>query len=454
MNLPEHVERSICERCLFRRGERIVVAVSGGLDSTVLLHLLQQLAPRHGWKLTVAHLNHQLRGRHSDADARFVGKLAARLGLPLFAERAAVRSLAKAHRLSLEMAARRLRHEFLARAARRFRARAVAVAHHADDQVELFFLRLLRGAGGEGLQGMKWKASSPADGEIELVRPLLDVPREALEDHAQTYRLAFRKDASNDSLDILRNRIRHRLLPLLRREFQPALDRAVLRLMDIVGEEAAVVREATEIWLRSKHRSSFKSLPTGIQRTVIRQQLIKRDVAPDFELVERLIALPNRKGSIGAGVSVWRDVGGCIHVAEGKPLQFRLDSLAIALRGRAGEGEFGDVHFTWRVARKRGNALPRRAAGREFFDADAVGPVVRLRHWQPGDRFQPIGLPKPAKLQDLLTNARIPASRRRELAVAEAADGCLFWVEGLRIGEPFKLTTATNRRLQWRWQRR
>ena len=454
MNLLERVERSIRERSLFRRGERIVVAVSGGLDSTVLLHLLQKLTPGYRWKLAVAHLNHRLRGRRSDLDERFVRELAARFGLPCIAGRAEVRGLARTHKLSLEMAARRARHEFLARAARQFDSRVVAVGHHSDDQVELFFLRVLRGAGGEGLQGMKWKANSPADARIELVRPLLDVPRAALLDHALAHKLAFRKDASNDSIDILRNRVRHRLLPILRREFQPSLDQAILRLMKIVGEEAAVVREAAEAWLRSRRPPVFESLPTGIQRAAIRQQLIERGVVTDFELVERLTAVPNRRVSVGTGLSVWRDLGGRVHLVEKEGLDFRPNRLAIELHGRAGEGEFGAICFTWRITRKSGKVLPRPAPGSEYFDADVIGGRLTLRHWQAGDRFQPIGLPRPAKLQDLLTNARVPATRRRGLIVAEGADGRVFWVEGLRIGESYKLTAGTNRRLHWRWQRR
>jgi tRNA(Ile)-lysidine synthase len=478
-NLLEHVERSVRERGLLKERERVVVAVSGGLDSTVLLHLLHELAAAYRWKLSVAHLNHQLRGRSSAGDERFVRTLAEKLGLPCFVERADVRGFAKLHQLSLEMAARRLRHEFLARCAGRFKARTVAVAHHADDQVELFFLRLLRGAGGVGMQGMKWHSPSPArvwssafrrsdqttpfrlkaglrtvERQTDLVRPLLDVPRAELQQFAVERKLAFREDASNTSVDILRNRIRHRLLPLLQREFQPAIARTVTRLMDIIGAEAAFARAAAESWLGRKRRPSFKTLPTAVQRTAVRLQLLERGIVPDFDLAESLVDVPNRAVSIGMDVAVWRNESGLVHVAETKPLRFSPRSHVLKLKGRAGECVFGDLHFQWKLARKRGASLSRRIAAREFFDADRVGAAVTLRHWQPGDRFQPIGLAQPAKLQDLLTNARIAPARRRELALAATADGGIFWVEGLRIGEAFKLTGATIRRLQWRWRRR
>jgi tRNA(Ile)-lysidine synthase len=452
-DVPAHVEASVRQRGLAPHGARMLVAVSGGLDSVVLLRVLHGLATRHGWQLAVAHLNHQLRGRSSDADERFVRRLAGQLELPCFVERVAVGHLARRQKLSVEMAARRLRHEFLVRCARRFKARRVALAHHADDQVELFFIRLLRGAGGEGMQGMKWCSASPASRQIQLVRPLLDISRETLSRYARRQKLTFREDATNASPDILRNRIRHRLLPLLRREFQPAISQTVTRLMDIIGAEASYVRTAAAAWLRKPHAPSFGRLSTAVQRAVIRQQLHERGISGEFDLVENLTAEAGRRVSVGMNVSVWRDSQGRVHVAEPVRLQFAAGSRSLALKNGAGECEFGGLRIRWRLGRKRGAARPSPSGQQECFDADAIGTPIRLRHWRPGDRFQPIGMPRPAKLQNLLTNARIPAPRRRELAVAEAADGRLFWVEGLRISEPFKLTTGTKRRLHWRWKR-
>jgi len=148
--LLDQIERNLRTRRLLRRGEPVFVAVSGGLDSMVLLHILHHLAASNGWRLAVAHLNHQLRARSSDADERLVMRIAKRLGLPALSERADVRAFGSHHKLSLEMAARRLRHDFLARAAVQMSISTVALAHHADDQIELFFLRLLRGSGAKG----------------------------------------------------------------------------------------------------------------------------------------------------------------------------------------------------------------------------------------------------------------------------------------------------------------
>ena len=140
----------------------------------VLLHVLHSLSARHQWRLAIAHFNHHLRGLESDADERFVQETGAKLSLRFLRGAADTATYARGEKLSVEMAARQLRHHFLARTARRLKIHTVALAHHLDDQVELFFLRLLRGSSGEGLAGMRWSGPSANNPRIQLIRPLLD----------------------------------------------------------------------------------------------------------------------------------------------------------------------------------------------------------------------------------------------------------------------------------------
>jgi len=276
------------------------------------LHLLNALAVRHGWKLAEAHFNHRLRGKSSDADESLVRKTAKRLGLRFVSATGEVKKFAMAGGLSVEMAARKLRHEFLAKAAARLKIRKVAFAHHADDQVELFFLRLLRGSGGEGLAGMKWRSRSPVDAGIELIRPLLNEHKTWLRAYALDGGIAFREDGSNDSLDIQRNRIRHELLPLLREKYQPALDRTILRAAELIrgdAEHAAVVaREWLEVFRSGRAGQRFGQLPVAVQRQAIYIQMLELGIVPDFESVEKLRCEPDIPiGLGGAGVRVKRD---------------------------------------------------------------------------------------------------------------------------------------------------
>jgi tRNA(Ile)-lysidine synthase len=471
-DLLQRVENNIQDRRLLKRGQAILVAVSGGLDSMALLHSLHELSSRHRWKLTVAHFNHQLRGRSSDADEELVRQIAAAMRLPFAAGRANVKEFAKKTKLSVEMAARKLRHDFFARVAKERKIRIVALAHHADDQVELFFLRVLRGAGGEGLAGMKWRSPSPVDSKIMLVRPLLAATKAELRGFARESKIRFRDDATNTSLDLPRNRVRNELLPLLQRRYQPALAKTVLRLMEIVGAESDLAGEAARQWLEISCRGrreeaqiksgkletphvvsySFASLPVAVQRRVLQLQLAELGVSVDFDLVEQLRKSANRFVSVNSTLSVLRDAAGGVKLRTRLPAEFNASKLAVDLAGRAGEAAFDGVRMRWWFDAVKKFQRPAARPACESFDADKVGGKITLRHWRPGDRFQPIGLKSSVKLQDLFTNRKIPRARRRELMVAAAENDEIFWVEGLRISEHFKLTPQTKRRLVWRWR--
>jgi len=451
----EAVERTISVRQLLRRGQSILVAVSGGLDSMVLLQVLDSLSARHQWRLTIAHFNHHLRGEQSDADERFVQDMAGKLGLPFIHGGANAAAFARREKLSVEMAARQLRHGFLASTARRSKIRTVALAHHADDQIELFFLRLLRGSSGEGLAGMKWTGPSATDTRVQLIRPLLDQPKAALRTFAEHRGIAFREDVTNAGGDFLRNRIRNKLLPLLAQKYQPALARTVLRTMDVVGAEADFVREAAEALLRRKRPANFDRLHLAVQRRLIQVQLLKAGIAPDFDLIEQLRRMGERPISLGPELAICRDRAGRIVQRRTTQVGFQTAEVNLELDGSHGKALFGGVQIEWQIvfSSHATTGAPKFATGVEYFDADKVGSTVQVRHWRPGDRFRPIGLGAQVKLQDFFTNEKIPRLVRHQLVVAATASGEVFWVEGLRIAERFKLDKQTVRRLKWRWLR-
>ena len=472
----QRVEVEIQNRKLLLRGQKILVAVSGGVDSMVLLHTLHSHAVKNRWKIFVAHFNHQLRGCASDADEKLVRVTAKKLRLKFFTSGADVKAFAAQSKLSIEMAARKLRHEFLAKVAREQKISAIALAHHADDQVELFFLRLLRGAGGESLAGMKWRSPSPADKKISLVRPLLGCAKAELLAFAGENKICFREDTSNFSTDFLRNKIRNELLPLLRKNYQPAVDKTVLRVMEIVGAEAELVGSVAQKFYSSRGDEAqieietklepphvgcynFEALPLAVQRRVLQSRLVEVGVVSDFELVEQLRAAPGKFISVSSGVAVACDEAGNIQLRRESADEFNLAEQKLNLRGRAGRSEFGGRKFQWQIQPQKNFAAfgkklaDEPSALREFFDADKVGGEIILRHWRAGDRFQPIGLKSAVKLQDLFVNAKIPSARRRELVLATTLAGEIFWVEDLRMGERFKLTPGTQRRLCWSWAR-
>ncbi len=471
-DLVFQVRQSILERQLLREREKIVLAVSGGVDSMVLLHLLHRVCTQHGWKLVIAHFNHHLRGRSSDADERLVRKTADRLGLPLIVGAGEVKSFAREHKLSLEMAARQLRHEFLARTARKVKAPRIALGHHADDQLELFFLRLLRGTGTEGLGGMKWISPSPVANKIMLVRPLLDCSRAELEEFARSQEIPFREDLTNKAFDFQRNRIRHELLPLLARHYQPALLKTTLRSMELLQADSDFLTVTARDWLHEK-TPPFAKLHVAVQRRVLQLQLFDLGLKTDFQTIEQLRLPEDFPLTLSPGIRVCRDTTGTVQLLK-QPTEEQFDdlrqhfNLTAAAKGRAA---FGSCQLTWQVVPRNTQSKrlhiadhgsgghnqslswrTRFAHGREYFDADKIGPTIALRHWQPGDRFQPSGMPATVKLQDLFGNHKVPRNRRHEATIATRADGQIFWVQGLRIAEQFKLDKKTARILIWCWQ--
>lgn len=220
---------------------RVVVGVSGGADSMALLDALALLAKRRDcqWELHVAHLDHGLRGRASQGDLRFVMTQATQRELPVHRGFTKSAEESARSRISIETAARRSRHAFFQSVAERIGAEAVAVAHHADDQAETVLHHILRGTGWTGLAGIPVRRPLSRGSSVMLVRPLLGFRRAELLEYLSMRRVPFRRDASNRDTRHTRNRIRHRLLPLLEKQFNPHVAGALLRL----AEQASLLRE-------------------------------------------------------------------------------------------------------------------------------------------------------------------------------------------------------------------
>jgi len=263
-------------------GGRVLVAVSGGVDSTVLAHALAAFAPRSGFSVAIGHVNHGLRGAESDADERAVSELARGLGLPFasaaIAPREARNGGSSRDRPTLQEAARALRYQALYGLARRFDAARIATGHNADDQAETVLLRIFRGTGPDGLTGIPER--SP-DGVV--VRPLLRVARGEIEAYALAHGLKWREDASNEDVAYTRNRLRHSWIPGLRDEFNPQLLRVVADLAEAQRRDSEWIQSLVEreAELRLSHEgkwlqidgNDWGAMPVALQRRLARLAL-------------------------------------------------------------------------------------------------------------------------------------------------------------------------------------
>ncbi len=271
---------------------RLILAISGGRDSLALLHALVASGRKN---LVVAHLDHRLRGRASTADATFVQRQATRLDLPIFTGRADTRAYAAARAISLELAARELRHTFFAAAARAHRCNDIVLAHHADDQIETILHNFLRGTGPTGLTGMKTATHLQIDRRtLTLHRPLLTVRRAEIDAYVRDQKIPFHEDTSNRDPAHTRNRLRHDLLPLIERTFGPSFAEAALRNADILrAEDEHLAAEANAFPLTPELPAhALRDLPVALQRRAIRRWLKHHAIPnPSLAEVDRVLSL-------------------------------------------------------------------------------------------------------------------------------------------------------------------
>ena len=270
---------------------RYLVGVSGGRDSVALLH---SLVERGYEQLIVCHLNHQLRGRSSDADARFVKKLAAKCDVDLEMGSTNVCALAAKHKMSIEVAAREARYKFFAQVARQRRTQTIFLAHHADDLIETFLINLFRGAGASGLSAIR-EISNRRIGDVDLtiVRPFLGRWRDEIDRYVRKHGLKFREDASNKNLAPLRNRIRRRIIPYLEKTLGRNIRQSIWRAATIAAEEENWIEDqlpdATHADLAV---AKLRDLPVALQRREILKWLRARKIANvGFDVVEDVRSL-------------------------------------------------------------------------------------------------------------------------------------------------------------------
>lgn len=290
----------------FPKDARYLIGVSGGRDSVALLHWLTNLGYK---KLIVCHLNHQLRGRSSDADARFVEKLAKKYQADFELGAANVRALARKKKMSIETAAREARYSFFAKAANHRRCCTIFLAHHADDLVETFLLNLIRGAGLGGLAAMRDISTRRVDKlTLTIVRPMLTVWRTEIDDYVRKHRLKFREDASNKNLLAMRNRLRNRIIPYLEKMLGRNIRQNLWRTATIAADE--------ENWIDNQLPAStdadlsvpkLRALPVALQRRTILKWLRAQNISEvGFDVIERVRSLADQEVSI-AKVNLSRD---------------------------------------------------------------------------------------------------------------------------------------------------
>jgi tRNA(Ile)-lysidine synthase len=452
--LTADFKEALFHGCGLETKEPFLIGVSGGSDSVALLHLLQALPQKSIGPSVVLHFNHQLRGCESDLDESFVASLAREFGLITISGRGDVKGFAKKNRVSLEMGARELRHRFFAEVARRLNVSQILLAHHLDDQLELFFLRLLRGAG-DGLVGMQPHSVSPFSPRLRILRPMLGISKERILEFLKIHRIPFREDLSNSDSRHHRNWIRNVLFPSIGEKY-PGFKKALAKSINLLRSQQEDVAAIFDQLAGSGFRD-IQSLPKSFLRMAVQKELRSKGVSVTFDLVEGLCNNVGKRISVGRGDFARRDPHGTIVLEKENAGQGKFNptkSRVVRLIGKGFETRFGGGSLSLEVSSD--GSFPdfaTKPVGTDFLDAEKVGPVIILRHWREGDRFHPLGSAGSMKVQDFLVNLKIPRAERHQLVVATNEKDEIFWIEKGRISERFKLDKGSRQRLKWIWQR-
>lgn len=468
--LLERVKETLDRYTILKEGDRVLVAVSGGVDSVVLLDILHRLSGERGIELIVAHLDHGMRGEDSREDARFVAESAERKGLHVICERIDLRVCSARERRGLEETGRLLRRRFLLRTADKVGATGIALGHTQNDRAETFLFNLIRGTGPTGLVGMRPVTPQPALGcreGVPVVRPLLEVSREEIVAYACLRDLPWREDRTNQDIAFSRNRIRHQLFPFLE-EMNPRVLQALTRTADLIGEERRVLDDLlAPLWRKIVIdeeegrivlcRGRLTDFSAGLQALLLRRGIahVRGDIATGnlqgiekghIDALRRLVISPRAHGELdlpGLAARVQMDE---LILGGSRPAVAHLPETTLEL-GRTEVPAFG-ISLDLSIADWDGDvsSLMKESIDLEAADAERVAFPLSLRGRRNGDRFAPLGLGGTKKLQDFLVDGGVPYYERDRVPLLCDRER-IIWVVGMRLSEAVRITPTTKRAL-------
>ena len=422
------------EYCRIVTGQKILLAVSGGIDSMVMADLFV----KSGFSAGFAHCNFGLRGVESDRDAAFVKDMAEKYNCQIYIKTLDATGYSYSKKVSIQMAARDMRYDWFEELIQNTDYNFYATAHHFEDQVETFFINLLRGTGIAGLTGI-----APVKGHC--IRPLLFAERKMIEEYAKKHDILFREDSSNLKNDYLRNRIRHFVLPELEKtdaHFKSGMEntfRALAEAGDFITNEI------------SEKRGSVCTLKDG--GLIINIQKLKQEKHPGFVLFQILKPL-------GFNHSTVSDIIQSLDSEPGKRFLSRSHELVIDRNmlivsdavDETGETVkisqsvkeiFSPVHLLMEILEYQDQEIPK-SPDIAWLDYDKLSFPLEIRNYQPGDAFVPLGMKGRKKLSDFMIDLKIPLPEKRNIRLLTSNDE-IAWVIGYRIDDRFKVTQNTSR---------
>lgn len=444
---------NIIKHKLIKSGDTVIVGVSGGYDSMVLLDILVDLKNAMGIDIVVAHVNHMLRGLEADGDEAHVRSYAEEHGLYFELEKRSMEELAESEGISSEDAGRRIRYEFFDSVADKYENSVIAVAHNMDDQVETILLNMLRGTGLKGLTGMKFKSAN-------IIRPLLNVSRNEIEEYAEETGIEHREDSTNVQNIYRRNSIRNELIPFIKKEYNPDFNKTIFRMTEILADQEEIIEHITEksldqILIENSadrytiNKADFNKLESAIRKNIIRFIINKiLGTLDGFESshMEQFIntALrPTGKKMIigGIGLSVQYDH---LVIEKISTVEDMTNYREIMInKGKSGVYKFGEYLIEVDYYKNDKKPLKDRS-DIVYFDADKIEYPLIIRTRKPGDYFTPYGMEGTKKIKNLMIDLKIKTELRNKIPILTTNNGDIIWVGKIRRSDKYRVEENTE----------
>ncbi len=442
----EAVKKTITKYHLLEKKDSVLIAFSGGLDSTGLLAVFLELRTAWLLDLSLGHFNHKLRPRAGE-DEKFVREVAKKYDLPLFVASEDVRSYAKRNRLNLEEAGRILRYDFLSKTAQAIGGTKIATGHTLNDQAETFFLRLMRGSGLKGLCGILPVV------EGRIIRPLLSVEKKNILEYVQKKGMEFREDESNLDRSFARNKVRLDLIPYIQENFEPKIVHRIGKIVAILQKEEDLLEklashEAKTAILGDKKKAhldfdALSALPKGLARRIARKFIhkLKGDLREiSFEDVEALINLEEGKNLQLTKELLLKREKNCVFLRPELPektvYEYSWDGSSPLILKK--------LNMTIQAEkRKRPRSFIFDDETRAYLDGEKIKFPLQVRNRREGDRYQPLGAPGRKKLKEVMRAKSIPLAERDKKPVFLSSDE-IIWICGLPVAEKFRVTEKTR----------
>jgi tRNA(Ile)-lysidine synthase len=455
LNLLSKINNFIDNDLSLLPGSKVLLGVSGGIDSIVLLDLFYNFSKKYSFQLFVIHFNHLLRGKDSDDDQKFVENFCKKYQITCYVANGNVKEYAINKGKSIEHAAREMRYEFFQRKAQSLSANYLATAHHANDNSETFLINLFRGSGLTGLTGIPHKREIMKN--CYLIRPLIKISKEDIKEYASLRNLEWREDATNQFANFTRNKIRLNLIKDIETNYCPNFSEIISRTTDILKTAEDFIQEHLEYLMKfiqkEKKGSKLKIKLNGLvnNSTFIQGELLQKIITESYKTpplplnaIQRIISLFD--APLGTQVDVTNSI---IAIRDRFELAFAKEKEIFKVEKtitKIGKFKVNDITLNFEeIQRNQVKFNPNPNV--EIFDYDLVSEVLTVRNWENGDFFHPIGMQSIVKVSDFLTNRKVAVIEKKNVLVL-SSDKEIIWVLKHRINENFKVTENTKRFLK------